>query len=155
MSEGAMDRFWAQVNKTGDCWLWAGCAVRGYGRYVFNGKQRPAHRVAFEVTNGPVPPELLIDHLCHTPLCVRPEHLRAATPKENQENRAGAQVNSKSGVRGVFPDKRKPGRWQARVRSNGKVYWAACFDDLKEAEAAVIAKRKEAFTPIRMKHEKD
>ena len=64
-------------------------------------------------------------------------------------------MNSKSGVRGVFPDKRRPGRWQARVRSNGKVYWAANFYDLNEAEAAVIAKRKEAFTPITMKYEKE
>jgi hypothetical protein len=144
-----VDRFWSKVNKDGDCWLWTGyIGSNGYGRYHYNGKQRPAHRAAFEITNGPVAPELFIDHLCHNPLCVRPDHLRAATPKQNQENRSGAQVNSKSGVRGVFPDK-KSGKWQARVRSNGKVYWSAYFDDLKEAEAAVIAKRREAFTPIR------
>jgi len=78
------ERMEAYTDKSGDCWIWTG-AMRenGYGHILLNGKMRGAHRVAYELAVGPIPHGLVIDHLCRTPACVRPEHLEAVTQREN------------------------------------------------------------------------
>ena len=49
-------RFWPKVDKSGECWLWTGCQVHGYGSFFADGKYRYAHRWAYEHFIGPVPP---------------------------------------------------------------------------------------------------
>ncbi len=55
------ERFWAKVDKSGDCWEWtAGRSNQGYGQFAINRggkrwKTEPAHRVAWELTNGEIP----------------------------------------------------------------------------------------------------
>lgn len=78
------DRFWAKVNKTESCWLWTACTGRrGHGYFGINGKNRAAHRVAYEMLVGPIPPGLTLDHLCRQPACVNPAHLE---PVDNRTN---------------------------------------------------------------------
>ena len=77
-------RFWQHVTPHGECWLWAaGTGNDGYGKFYYRGRTWRAHRFAFTQINGDVPSSLVIDHLCRTILCVRPEHLEAVTPWEN------------------------------------------------------------------------
>ena len=78
-------RLWAKVDKSGDCWIWTGCRIRhGYGRISGPGrKPLLAHRVAYELTYGPIPDGLELDHLCRNPSCVRPDHLEPVTHLEN------------------------------------------------------------------------
>src|SRR5690606_27097996 len=94
----------------GGGWLWVGATARGCGRIWRDGRLIYAHRATYELYVGSIPPGMLLDHTCHIRNCVRPDHLRIATNKQNGENRAGAQRNSRSGVRGVFWDERN-GRW--------------------------------------------
>ena len=57
----------------------------GYGR-VPSGKRGvsiPAHRLAYEYANGPIPEGLQIDHLCRIKRCINPDHLEAVTPSIN------------------------------------------------------------------------
>jgi hypothetical protein len=78
------DRFWSRVNKTETCWLWTGATVAGgYGCLRADGRPLRAHRVAYELTVGPIPDGLVLDHLCRTPACVRPDHLEPVTQREN------------------------------------------------------------------------
>lgn len=77
-------RFWSKVDKSGECWLWTGGTnPKGYGKIKINGKWQLAHRVAYELQVGPIPPGLFACHHCDTPLCVRPEHLFLGTPRDN------------------------------------------------------------------------
>lgn len=139
------ERFWEKVQKLDKCWWWTGALSFGYGTISVDGVRRPAHRYSYELANGPIPEGMDIDHICHNPACVRPEHLRVATRKQNAENRRGAQVNSGTGVRGVSLEARS-GKYIAIVNSAGKRYYLGTFDSIALAEAAVIAKRNELFT---------
>jgi len=78
-------RFWSHVDKSGDCWLWtASTNGVGYG-YIYgpDGKLVGAHRLAYELTVGPIPDGLHLDHLCRVTLCVNPAHLEPVTPRVN------------------------------------------------------------------------
>lgn len=86
-----VDRFWSYVDRSGACWLWIGCLHRtGYGRVWFNGCQRQAHRVAYELEKGPIPDSLQIDHVCRNRACVRPAHMEPVTIGENLRRGVGA-----------------------------------------------------------------
>ena len=140
------DLFWPKIDKSGDCWEWLGVKVRGgYGRIGSRGRTLQAHRVAYELCVGPIPEGLVIDHMCHNPSCVNPEHLRAVTQKQNLENQSGAYSTSKSGIRGVSWSKNAK-KWVGFVQHNKKNIYAGTFDDIEDAENAVIALRNKLFT---------
>lgn len=80
----AVERFWAKVCDTGDCWLWtASLDSFGYGLFKVDRKTQKAHRWSYAYHVGPIPDGLTIDHLCRVRNCVRPDHLEAVTQKEN------------------------------------------------------------------------
>lgn len=86
------ERFWPNVDKSGDCWLWTGCLKpNGYAHFYPGGGRHVAkvyvHRWAYEATRGPIPEGLEIDHLCHTRHCVKPSHLELVTRRENLDRR--------------------------------------------------------------------
>lgn len=137
------DAFWAKVDKTADCWVWTGYTdSRGYGQVRRNGTTMYAHRYSLMLAGLELGES--VDHTCHFKSCVRPDHLRPATNKQNSENLAGAYANSKSGIRGVFWDARARA-WHAGVGHNGAQYRKR-FAALADAQAWVIAKRLELFT---------
>lgn len=90
LSPGIIARFAAKFSQVDGCWLWhAGKFAKGYGmfnigRYV-NGKQHTeyAHRVAFVLSHGDIPPGLVVMHSCDTPACVNPSHLSLGTQTDN------------------------------------------------------------------------
>lgn len=144
------ERFWALADRRGedDCWLWQG--GRGgskkfeYGifRIATEGKTYGAHRFAYALANGEIPPGMEIDHTCHQPLCVNPAHLRLSTRKQNKENCKGA--HGRSGIRGVY--QMSNGRWRACVVHNKKYIHLGYFATAEEAGEVARLKRLELFT---------
>lgn len=139
-------RFWRNVEKTDTHWLWTGLKCRaGYGRMSNGPRKVQAHRFSYELHVGPIPDGMVVDHKCHTPACVNPDHLQVSTVRGNAENREGANPNNTtSGVRGVT--RRPNGKWQAYFYRDGKRFNVGTFASVAEAEAAVIAARLEAMT---------
>lgn len=70
----------------------------GYGQFAMDDgdrvRMKPAHRIAYELVNGPIPEGLEIDHLCRNRLCVRPDHLEAVTTQENLRRGNGASARN-------------------------------------------------------------
>ena len=79
-----MERFWKKVERSSGCWLWLAYIDRdGYGRFQLGSTSALAHRVAYELSVGPIPAGLQIDHICRVRACVNPAHLRPLTKAEN------------------------------------------------------------------------
>ena len=88
--ERVAEQFWLRVDKsTPDvCWEWQGQRWRhGYGMFSVGGNQFRerafAHRVAFSLTNGPIPDGLWVLHRCDNPPCVNPAHLFLGVAQDN------------------------------------------------------------------------
>lgn len=145
-SKNAAERFWSKVRKSDGCWEWTGSiGGHGYGTfYAGPNTYVPAHRFAFVCLHGDIESSVEIDHTCRNRSCVKPDHLRRASRKQNVENHGGARRNSKSGIRGVYWQKSR-GLWQAQVTHNGNTV-SKRFASIADAEAWVIEMRNQRHT---------
>lgn len=115
MTQRQIDRFWSRVDRRDNerCWIFehAAASSNGYGRFSLNGRTVMAHRIAYELVKGPIPPGLFIDHLCMNRPCVNPDHLEPVTHTENIRR---ARVAYKEG-------KIVPRSWLRRIGGQGSI----------------------------------
>lgn len=155
IDSGLPDRFWNRIDQEGPipehrpelgpCWMWTGTTdSNGYGVIRMKGskyKNHLVHRLMQFVIGKEVGKGIVVDHKCHNPSCVNPEHLRSVTQAQNIQNLRGAYSRSKTGVRGVV--QRASGRFAANACVNGKSTYLGLFDTVELAESAVIDWRRE------------
>ena len=116
-------------------------AQYGYIYIGIDGMRYRAHRLAWMYVFGEHP-DAWIDHINGDVQDNRIRNLRKATPSQNQQNRGGAQRNSKSGLLGVqwwSPYGQivsKP--WRAMIRFGGKRLSLGYYATPEEAHAAYM-----------------
>jgi hypothetical protein len=85
-------RFWNKVKLpdyigTDECWEWqASLWVTGYGKFLLNGHEMLSHRIAYELSIGPIPEGMHVLHHCDNPPCVNPSHLFLGTQVDNMHD---------------------------------------------------------------------
>jgi len=91
--------FWAKTEPDGDCLIWRGSVLNnGYGHTMYQARKLLAHRAAYELAHGPIPPKMEVCHRCDRRLCVAPAHLFLGTHAENLRD---------------MSEKGRASRWQA------------------------------------------
>lgn len=94
------ERFWAKTRIATDCncrlcivspapaakcIIWTAAEKsNGYGAFWDGTRTLRAHRYSYELVIGPVPVDLVLDHLCRVRICVNPAHLEPVTQEENR-----------------------------------------------------------------------
>lgn len=128
-----------KINKFNSTWhikdvdsKYGQCFKREKGK----GRTIKAHRLITEAPKGQH-----VDHINHNTLDNRKCNLRLVSIAENQQNRLGAQSNSKSGIRGVVWNI-QAGKWVARLTINKKRIHLGYFNNIIIAEKAVKEARK-------------
>ena len=128
------EAFWACVEKQADgCWVWKrGRIPRGYGMVAVNGRKRLAHRMAWELSSGPIPDGLFVCHVCDNPPCVNPEHLFLGTPRDNTIDsvRKGRWVRRRLDYAAIASD-RRAGATQSEIAKKFGVTQAGISRALK------------------------
>lgn len=136
-SSWSTEYFWQRIDKHGpdECRPWTGTLKpTGYGTLTFQGEGRAAYRLAYELSIGPVPEGLELDHTCHDPKvchagndcphrrCCNPAHLEAVTHAVNLErSRRRGRGPSRTPNPGITTDQRfglyvRAARQQAGLR---------------------------------------
>nr|UVM90008.1 MAG: zinc-binding loop region of homing endonuclease [Bacteriophage sp.] len=98
----------------------------GYIRVTIDGKQRFAHRLAFELMGVEVP--RYVDHINGDRSDNRWANLRPATSQQNSFNRKCERK----------PERLKSGKWRARFVSGGKRVELGIFNSEEEARGALL-----------------
>ncbi len=110
--DAALEWFWARVDRSGGpdaCHFWSGATdSSGYGTLRFRGRQVGAHRLAYELTHGPI---ALRMQLLHGPCdtrnpgttgrrCCNPRHLTPGTARANAHDRGNKGRSPRQRARG-------------------------------------------------------
>jgi hypothetical protein len=91
-------RFWKKIDKNGPvpahcqelgpCWIWLTYKdEHGRGQIDTSKGLRHAHKVSWELHNGPVPDGMCVLHRCDNMGCPNPAHLRLGTQLENIQDK--------------------------------------------------------------------
>lgn len=110
-------RFWSKVRITDGCWEWTATRnAHGYGTITVGGTKRLAHRIAWEITFGPLMDQRHVLHHCDNPPCVRPDHLFRGTQADNLRDMFGKGRGRPAG----FSSERQPDQTR---RARGDDHW--------------------------------
>lgn len=96
ISDSDTRRFWSKVRigAVDACWPWIGSINRGtgYGQFTITTDRQSrtwgAHRVAWTLTFGPIPPSQSVLHRCDYPSCCNPAHFFLGTQLHNMQDAA-------------------------------------------------------------------
>lgn len=100
MNEKHVAIFWSKMTIGDGCWTHRGSkGSHGYPQATWGKRSEPAHRVAWEITNGAVPNGAFVCHHCDNKSCARPSHLYLGTHKENMRDMRVRERNTRKVTR--------------------------------------------------------
>lgn len=102
----------------------------GYVEVGHNGKLLKAHRLIWEVCNGPIPDGMHIDHINGIRSDNRIENLRVVLHSENMKN-VRIKDRNMSGLHGVR--RHKSGKFEVNIGDCGKLIYLGFFSDFFDA----------------------
>jgi len=133
------------------CWLWMGATNNnGYGVTGVNGKNKLAHRVAYQLLHGVDSVGMDLDHLCRVRCCVNPHHLEPVSHRENILRGDGPAL-AKRNIALIHADRRARTHCahgheytdaNTLIRRRGDQIWRACRRCSSIAVAKFKARRK-------------
>lgn len=95
MQRTLAERFWAKVDRSGECWPFLGSKhspEKPYGQFYHGSTKTRAHRMAFYLTHDRWPDPCCL-HSCDNHWCVRPEHLHEGTVADNNREKSERHKN--------------------------------------------------------------
>jgi HNH endonuclease len=116
------ERFWSKVDRSGGpdaCWPWLKHRnPKGYGQAWDGRSLQLAHRVAWELVNGPIPDGLSALHRCDNPPCCNPAHIFLGTQADNIADAARKERLAHGGQNGshTHPERRARGEGNGAAR---------------------------------------
>jgi hypothetical protein len=96
-----------------------------------------AHRIIWEMQNGPIPDGMMVDHKNGDPWDNRVSNLRLATRSQNAQNCIKG-LDNKSGYKGVSRTRRVEKCWMAQISVGGKKLWLGSYRTAEDAHAAYV-----------------
>ena len=101
--------FWDRVDRSDPdgCWSYTGTIGNaGYGVISVTGMPIRAHRLAYILTYGEIPDDLLVRHLCNNRICCNHAHLALGTNQDNSDDkmRAGRQTRGEDDGNAVLTE---------------------------------------------------
>lgn len=130
------------------CLLWTGAlSVDGYGRITVNYRSREVHRIMWEMSEGPVPDGLVLDHVrargCTNRHCASIAHLEPVTNRTNLLR--GTSVSAVNAVKERCPCGR---RYDATNNRGARICRTCCREAKRryKARRRLITARQPALT---------
>lgn len=130
------------------CWLWSGPLQRtGYARVWFRGRLIMAHRLSWELINGPIPVGQFVLHRCDVRHCVNPAHLFLGSSRDNtqdmlRKDRGGCVLNTKRVLE--ILERRKNGESIAGIARSFGVHYHTVSRVIHGQQWKHLTARKEA-----------
>lgn len=118
-----------------DCWEWQGKLLPGgYGCKQSGGKTLLAHRWVYQIFNGWIPKDAVINHLCSNRRCVNPKHLEVTTQAGNARHGRGSTLTIEQAreIKAAIPSLKWGGRRQLAERYGVSL---ALISDIKYGRA--------------------
>lgn len=71
------------------CWEWLGSlgGRDGRGYFAVHGQKYLAHRIVYQLFNGPIPKNKVVRHTCDNQRCCNPKHLELGNQSQNETDK--------------------------------------------------------------------